>query len=675
MVNPYQNKKESVFYEHSNNQKDIPNRYPFTNNPNAVMKNGNYKDWVNECEGSNVSPSPAAAVTSAIISIVLKTLAKALVSSLVDAIKSSLGISEVITKNNVSQLSMELVNQLINRRIQETIMDLGSASLNGLMSIYKRYLNALEAWDKDKSNITLQENVIEEFKYVESRFFENLKGIYRTSSSQITLLPTFAQAANLHLSMLRDAVMYQEGWNLQSHLDYKMELDIALKDYTNYCVEVYNRGLNALRGSTALDWLEFNSFRRDMTLMVLDLVAIFPNYDPVQYPLPTKIGLSRKIYTDPVGTTRDTDFGNWTLTDRTLANFNDLERDVTDSPSLVKWLVDMNIYTGAIDSYPISGPGGERIGVWYGNMNSFVLTGSRELSYNMYGEIAHEDPITNIRDNDIYKVDLRAAYVATIRNALDSTFGVSSSHFFNVMGKNELYQSKQPYPSYPITITFPGEESLEGNVNDYSHLLCNVKNITGGLRQTSARGRSSLLSHAWTHKSLNPKNIIAADKITHIPAVKGSNLSASSAVIKGPGFTGGDLLRLGPNQFVDYILTPDNPQVSQIYFDVRLRYACMGGANILIQFWNKNWEIGVQLVSTTSSLENLKYENFAYITTRLSFTFGQGGYNMSIYNPTSNPNVIIDKIEFIPVSGTPFEYEGKHKLKNTQADVNNLFLN
>ncbi|WP_086403584.1 insecticidal delta-endotoxin Cry8Ea1 family protein, partial [Bacillus thuringiensis] len=659
-MNQYQNKNEYEILESSQNNMNMPNRYPFADDPNAVMKNGNYKDWVNECEGSNISPSPAAAITSKIVSIVLKTLAKAVASSLADSIKSSLGISKTITENNVSQVSMVQVHQIINRRIQETILDLGESSLNGLVAIYNRdYLGALEAWNNNKSNINYQTNVAEAFKTVEREFFTKLKGIYRTSSSQITLLPTFTQAANLHLSMLRDAVMYQEGWNLQSHINYSKELDDALEDYTNYCVEVYTKGLNALRGSTAIDWLEFNSFRRDMTLMVLDLVAIFPNYNPVRYPLSTKISLSRKIYTDPVGRTDSPSFGDWTNTGRTLANFNDLEREVTDSPSLVKWLGDMTIYTGAIDSYRPTSPG-DRIGVWYGNINAFYHTGRTDVvMFRQTGDTAYEDPstfISNILYDDIYKLDLRAAAVSTIQGAMDTTFGVSSSRFFDIRGRNQLYQSNKPYPSLPITITFPGEESSEGNANDYSHLLCDVKNITGGLRQTSARGRSSLLSHAWTHASLDRNNTILPDEITQIPAVTAYELRGNSSVVAGPGSTGGDLVKMSYHSvwsFKVYCSELKN-------YRVRIRYASHGNCQFLMKRWPSTGVAPRQWarhnVQGTFS-NSMRYEAFKYLDI-FTITPEENNFAFTI-DLESGGDLFIDKIEFIPVSGSAFEYEGK----------------
>nr|WP_324656804.1 insecticidal delta-endotoxin Cry8Ea1 family protein [Bacillus cereus] len=58
--------------------------------------------------------------------------------------------------------------------------------------------------------------------------------------------------------------------------------------YSNHCVEWYKKGLDELwsAGGYGGDvWQDYNGFRREMSLSVLDFVALFPNYDTHLYPI------------------------------------------------------------------------------------------------------------------------------------------------------------------------------------------------------------------------------------------------------------------------------------------------------------------------------------------------------------------------------------------------------
>ncbi|WP_229188721.1 insecticidal delta-endotoxin Cry8Ea1 family protein [Bacillus cereus] len=64
---------------------------------------------------------------------------------------------------------------------------------------------------------------------------------------------------------------------------------ISIRLYSNYCVMHYSEGLNRIRsrGQSSNVWLDFHSFRREMTLTVLDYVSLFTFFDTVRFPVPT----------------------------------------------------------------------------------------------------------------------------------------------------------------------------------------------------------------------------------------------------------------------------------------------------------------------------------------------------------------------------------------------------
>lgn len=117
---------------------------------------------------------------------------------------------------------------------------------------------------------------------------------------KILLLPVYTQAANLHLVMAQDAERYGIQWEMtQQTIDfyYKEQREKAVK-YAGYCVKWYKEGLDSLKKSSAGDWIKYNRYRREMTLSVLDYVALFSAYDLRIYPIKTTPQLTREIYTD-----------------------------------------------------------------------------------------------------------------------------------------------------------------------------------------------------------------------------------------------------------------------------------------------------------------------------------------------------------------------------------------
>ncbi|WP_240527643.1 insecticidal delta-endotoxin Cry8Ea1 family protein, partial [Bacillus cereus] len=83
---------------------------------------------------------------------------------------------------------------------------------------------------------------------------------------------------------------------------YQSNLETAIKIYTDSCISTYNQGLEQAKTLPAdgdvAKWNAYNDYRRDMTLMVLDLVAIWSTYNTTQYPLPVNVQLTREIYTE-----------------------------------------------------------------------------------------------------------------------------------------------------------------------------------------------------------------------------------------------------------------------------------------------------------------------------------------------------------------------------------------
>nr|AJA74457.1 Cry2-like protein [Bacillus cereus] len=91
----------------------------------------------------------------------------------------------------------------------------------------------------------------------------------------LALLPLYAQAANTHLSFLRDVVDNADKWKLTAAQKtlYRDRLIQYTKQYSDHCIKTYKAGFNAKFPNESLrNMLNFRAF---MVLNVLDYVALW----------------------------------------------------------------------------------------------------------------------------------------------------------------------------------------------------------------------------------------------------------------------------------------------------------------------------------------------------------------------------------------------------------------
>ncbi|MED3069510.1 delta endotoxin C-terminal domain-containing protein, partial [Bacillus thuringiensis] len=203
---------------------------------------------------------------------------------------------------------------------------------------------------------------------------------------------------------------------------------------------------------------------------------------------------------------------------------------------------------------------------------------------------------------------------------------------------------------------------------------------------------SSLVAHGWTHKSLNRENIIEANQISQIPAVKSYYLqnyltNAYTYVIKGT-HTGGDLIRFlrtksdwnAVSAGGGIRLIINNKTAGQSY-RIRFRYAADKASFFSVFLypggWNSNRFVALEK-SYSGNYDDLKYSDFKFaeiITPPTPSSQIQMDVEMQANSFQSDVNVILDKIEFIPIDTTTLEYEGERNLEKTKNAVNDLFIN
>ncbi|QPW51763.1 pesticidal protein (plasmid) [Bacillus thuringiensis] len=571
-------------------------------------------------------------------------------------------------------------NRPFGSPVDQAIIEFLYTKVNGLKEQFEDYQRYFDIWNNNKTPNNARE-VRTRFSNLDAdiaRELEQLKGNY-----YITLLPGYTQVANWHLILLNHAAVYYDQWaassnlsiqsvypqdytsNLQTCLEncaresgykvssayYKCTLKCRIEEYTNYCSKTYQEGLNILKNSSGINWNVYNAYRREMTLAVLDLIAIFPTYDREKYPISTKPELTREIYTDAL--LREYPANPVPIDQR--------ENQLTRPPHLFTRLNLFTLYTAT--SLLPNGLHAVQNVFSYANDNTMHYSPLYQPTDLPVTPVTQSHPF-NITGTNVYKILLTRP----------TSFYVTTSMKFYLTNASTREYSGGPTHPESTTMNFEFEQlpanKVPPNGSKYTNILSYIKI---GPETGLASGVERQLSFAWTHTSVDFNNTISNNSITQISAVKAYETSNDSKVVKGPGHTGGDLVELK-----DYLLFKILvPQGSAGSYQVRIRYASNAPNEniILTRGFAQNRELPQTF--NHSNYNDLKYSDFQYVTFPMPITYtGALTDTVSLYGRRNNPNrIFIDKIEFIPIKGSAFEYEGNQALERAEKSVDNLFSN
>ncbi|MEC2934146.1 insecticidal delta-endotoxin Cry8Ea1 family protein, partial [Bacillus cereus] len=337
--------------------------------------------------------------------------------------------------------------------------------------------------------------------------------------------------ANLHLSVLRDVSVFGQRWGFDAATINSRYNDLTrlIGNYTDHAVRWYNTGLERVWGPDSRDWIRYNQFRRELTLTVLDIVSLFPNYDSRTYPIRTVSQLTREIYTNPVLENFDGSF---------RGSAQGIEGSIR-SPHLMDILNSITIYTDAHR--------GEYY--WSGHqiMASPVGFSGPEFTFPLYGTMGNAAPQQRI------VAQLGQGVYRTLSSTLyrrPFNIGINNQQLSVLDGTEFAYGTSSNLPSavYRKSGTVDSLDEIPPQNNNvpprqgFSHRLSHVSMFRSGFSNSSVSIiRAPMFS--WIHRSAEFNNIIPSSQITQIPLTKSTNLGSGTSVVKGPGFTGGDILR------------------------------------------------------------------------------------------------------------------------------------
>ncbi|MEK4841288.1 insecticidal delta-endotoxin Cry8Ea1 family protein [Bacillus sp. FSL L8-0152] len=723
------NNKYEIIDSHTSsylsNKNSNHSKYPYTNNPNQPLQNTNYKDWINMCQGNqqygNNFETFASADTIAAVSastIVSGTMLAGIGG--LTAIAGPIGIIGAIIisfgtllpifwpqgeqDKTVWTQFIRMGEIFVDQPLSETIKQLKLQSLEGIRQVLKSYDDGLNYWislkkqQKDPKNPSpeLQQaalTVKTRFDNVHHDFIREIPG-FQLETYKTLLLPIYAEVANFHLNLLQQGIEFADQWNADifpsqiepnagTSDDYYKLLKENIPKYSNYCAKTYREGLNALRNEPNMKWSTFNDYRRYMTISVLDTISIFSLYDIKKYR--DSIGgiqginyeLTREIYTTEINFDRIT-------SPKVQPDLSAMEYNLTRSGlKLFSFLEELIFYTEN-ETY-----GNRLVGIANRNRPTYAQQGTEII----YGKTTLSPTTKILRPFESYKVS-----IITDRQVRPT---VPSNTIYFIINQIELYLNNSP--SNRLTYSAGGNLSNDKKTTDFQFpVKKDCKQITDPNCLPNYNSYSHILSQfslypysyptglaltilytgalGWTHSSVNRNNAISDKIITMIPAIKGNSLDTNSKVIEGPGHTGGNLVYLQSQGRLE--ITCRSPNSTQSYY-IRLRYATNGAGNTL-----PNISLTIPGVTgippqrlnntfSSANYNNLQYEDFWYFQFPGTITLPLNQNIQFIFNrvDVSNSILIIDKIEFIPITSSMRQDREKQKLEIVQTKINTFFTN
>ncbi|MDY7965680.1 insecticidal delta-endotoxin Cry8Ea1 family protein, partial [Bacillus thuringiensis] len=635
----------------SSNDFNQSNRYPRY----PLAKESNYKDWLANGKESNLDTlsTPSSVQDAIVTTLNISSYILSFLSS--GFIGTGLGILGVLfgqfwpsDNRQVWETLLRSVEELIDREIRDVERRRLLSQFDGLKSVMSNYNGALSDWNANPTNQDLKREVTSRFDNADDAFANRMPE-FRISGFEVESLAIYAQAANLHLLLLRDAVVNGSAWGFNTATIERLYAKLVCLSgaYADHCTTFYRQGLQELRNRG--NWNNFNNYRRNMTINVLDTITLFSNYDPRMYSLHTNTQLTREVYTEPAVTPVWLNY-NFNTTD-----FQRVENDLIGSPSLSSNLHSLEASASSFDgaSDPVRVISRTRMS--RSNIGGTVFTTPwRGVS----NPIVREELQRNFSNTNVFEIRSLISRVVLLSRA----FGTSVVEFFGgpYINLGYLRDAMEIRSSIPRTAS--------GN---QTHRLYSIKSTAVGTQLTT----SNCIAYGWAHNSLERTNSILPNRITQIPFVKANFIESGTHVRSGPDHTGGSLVSMGGDAQFGMVVTSSTRQ----RYRVRLRYAASNSVDFRLRISPFGVDYNFTLPGGGTSFNpDLRYSSFQYITLPIEFETpnSQLNFNFTLDTRTlMNGTCFFDRVEFLPVNATALEYEGKQNLVKAKKAVDDLFTN
>nr|AGU13818.1 pesticidal protein [Bacillus thuringiensis] len=672
-----QKKSEEIHPTLNESSSNTTSKYPLASDLIKQYQNMNYKDSLNIIEENNVidpvSGTAALVTARKIGGKIIKKLGEAALSKI---LKEILGYLWPTSGEDDSWTDMmTAVEELIDQKIQEQVELDALTELEKIGEAVEAYYIALDDWEPVPEDMFSLSEVIKRYDFAQQLARASMPE-FKKKGYEIPLLATYANAANVHLLLMRDMQIYGERWGIpKEDIElYLSEQENFTSEYTDHCVKYYNEGLNQLKnksGVSGLVWENYNRFRTEMTILVLDIVAVFPRYNVIEYPIDSTVELTRTIYLDPLGYTGNSNDEHPEYYASTKS-FSSIESRAIPAPTLFQWITELQVYSA-------KGSHGSTYTTWWTGhkVTAKPTNGGLESKYDFGSS-------SGSQNKDVFALDGKDVYdsqsmLTSISYSGIRYFGCPQFKLNWINKNNELAEQIFNYSSnvgssfseyryskdeLPIELL---ASPIYGDIEEYSHRLSHVSEVIKDY------GQGIIPVLGFTHVSVSRDNRIYSDKITQIPAVKMYELVSPAVVVKGPGSTGGDLVKRGSSGNIGSMNVTVNSPLSQKY-RVRVRYATNASGQLNVSINDKlTLQKPFERTGTTiGEGTDLSYDSFGYLeySTTIQFPNEHPKITFNLSHWSGSGAFYIDKIEFIPVDEN---YDERVTLEKAQKAVNALF--
>ncbi|ARJ25668.1 hypothetical protein B7492_33910 (plasmid) [Bacillus mycoides] len=658
-MNSYENKNEYEILDASPNNSNMSNRYPrypLAKDPYTPMRNTNYKEWLAMCANNNQVPidpldNTWAGVMSALFASAAAIAGLMSAVPVFSVVATGTALAAALTPilfpstgPDVSTQLMSNTEALLKRELDTYVRSRADSEFQALEAQREFFKSAFDYWRLYPTNSNAIATVAARFHTVNGAFVTAMR-LFRTAGYEALLLPVYAQAARLHLLHLRDGVLFANEWGLAKPDPgdlHDQEFNKYAAEYADYCESTYNTELNRIKTAPGKTWLDYNQYRRIMTIAVLDIAAKFSILNPRIYRLPLQEEiLTRKIYTDPVNFSPG-------------LSIADDENRYTVPPSYVKQLVGATLYTNVASAQNAG---------FIGNKNRYLrISDGDPFDGPLIGNSVYENRIASIPTNEtVYEVGVNG-----IQNDYPRSIGLR-------WGLSTAFQNSYAGGTTNLgsltRVSMPTKDNASINNTNLTHRLSDI--ILPGNKGSS---------FAWTHVEVDPTgNYLSTTKINLIPGTKISKLPNSYQITKGPGFIGGDLIKFTSGSGYVYKFKFKSSG-SSANFRIRIRYAGAGSGSSSdgrVFFRLGNYQSpDTSWGHTGFSYTNPKYNQFKVLEllgTAENITAND--LEIIVWTGLSTTDFYLDRLELIPMTGISTEYNESQELETAKKAVTDLFTN
>ncbi|PEV15978.1 hypothetical protein CN950_17415 [Bacillus cereus] len=438
------------------------------------------------------------------------------------------------------------------------------------------------------------------------------------------------------------------GVNFSSHPICKDEI-ISSRIHSQYMQSVKN-------------WNQYNEYVQTMQVTVLDLVAIWPYWDYKNYPDGAKKELTREIYTDIHGSP-----------DGFNKSIDSLSQALLPQPRLFTFLQQLDFHT---DDYKTEvathAPTTGKPNALYHYIDGEIIVGIDQHFINTNGQQilqpqgSSNTGRTHAVSGDFTKIQVGSWFeprcvVIGQSAGFDDVIGSinDDSPWYNI-ADGRVYIAYQEIRGLGATsMVSNGVHKIIGADEQIdSHVISYVKFTPTTHPQTlfvNSGKQLGSLTTGWTSTTVDSQNTVVTDSITSIPVVKAHSITdfpIPGGVVKGPGHTGGDLVKLPPNSRAKLMVNMRDISAS---YDIRIRYATPSDDGKLnLKYWNGSSDVSITSTSLTNTGGNTDFNHFQYAmltTDDVKFKAPFSPVEILLENTGAN-DLFLDRIEFIPTMPT-----------------------